>query len=152
MLVSVLLKEKQFSISCGPATQPASWLAHVACLRYDSTLGQHLGPPVALCRADGEQIADWSLPLHSCVAHGEQLVVIVKGQQQQHEVGEDDYALVHAGSEQQQDNTERQLEEDEEEGEEEQEDELEYGAGRHESAADATLQSESSSDSEDDDK
>ena len=97
MLVSVLLREKQFFVSVGPATQPASWLAHVACLRYDTTLGQHIGPPVALRRADGQLLTDWTQPVSRCVVDGEQLVVVLRTDQQQQQAGrhnDDRYELV----------------------------------------------------------
>jgi len=118
MLVSVLLKEKQFFISCGPATQPALWLAHVACLRYDTTLGQHIGPPVALRRTDGDAIHDWTRPLHTCVTDGEQLVVELRGEREGQAQQGDEYALSRPMEGDEHDEGEEQSE-DEEEGWEE---------------------------------
>ena len=145
MLVSVLLKEKQFFISCGPATQPASWLAHTACLRYDASLGQHLGPPVALCRADGEPIGDWTQPLHRCVKDGEQLVVTFAQQAQQGEQRDDDYALTRPDEQQQ--SSRRHVMDEEERDEDEEAEEEEVGLDVRDRAA-----LSGSSDSEDDNK
>ena len=115
MLVSVLLKEKQFFISCGPATQPASWLAHVACLRYDNTLGQHIGPPIALCRASGDKIDDWTRPLRDCVTEGEQLVVLLR---REHEGRDDDCMSLRPSGDNERDEKEEEDEEAKEVGDE----------------------------------
>ena len=118
MLISVLLKEKQFFISCGPATQPASWLAHVACLRYDTTLGQHIGPPVALRRVDGEKIVDWTQPIQGCVADGEQLIVVLRSEKDGQQ-GDEDHELIRPIKDDERDEKEQlQYEEEEEEAEE----------------------------------
>ena len=145
MLVSVLLKEKQFFISCGPATQPASWLAHVACLRYDSSLGQHIGPPAALRRADGENIPDWTQPLHKCVADGEQLVVLLRADQHS-----DDHTLLNTTRHSQHDETEHQQRGEMGDGREEEDSGEEDDTGTAEDGAAAAMQSDSSDDSEED--
>ena len=140
MFVHVTLRDKQFSISCGPATQPLRWLADVACLRYDGQQGKLLGPPVGLRSAKGA-VLDWDVRVKDALHDGDAVVVVLRRdvEEQMHQRTWSDRAAEHEDDQ-----------DGDEEDEEEEEEEKEQGESK-EQTDDSALPSTRSSDESSDD-